>query len=79
MNNLVATLQPNDVEEDMKTGKDLRAFREKKGLSMREFARKLFKQDGTLYSEGHLYEVERGTRPVTKEIKDSVKAVKNWE
>lgn len=80
MENNVATIQPFDVESDnMKTGLDLRKFREKKNKSMRDFARLLLKEDGSLYSEGHLYEVERGKRPLTKEIKDSIKRVKSWE
>lgn len=80
MNNLLDYTYTLDVDSDpMKTGFDLKKFRMKKKLSMPNFIQKIFEASKRRYSLGHMYEVEKGLRNLSEELKQAIQKVKNWD
>ena len=80
MNNPLDTSTTSTIEhEEMKNGNDLRIFRTKKKKSMPDFVMKIFNFTGKRYSINYLYDIERGKRALTNDVKEYLKKVKNWE
>ena len=87
MINLVDTITQETVEDlDMnkekvlKTGKDLRNFRDEKRLSMSEFLQKLYEsKPSRRWTQNHVYDVEREARTFSDDLKKDIKKVKSWE